>query len=207
VREVVVLNFGTIIHTHARRLLPLLFWTVGLLGVMGLGGCSRSLPQVTPTQTSRLTHMIAQMDRSINRHEAERLAYEALTYSRTLAARYRVTTSPWVHNFLVNIGLRDRGLCHQWADDLMVHLEALRLKSIALYPAGAYIGNYWREHNAIVVMPRNHSVPLAHAIVLDPWRHGGQLFFASVANDTRYPWQIRRERMRHRSRPSTLPPP
>jgi hypothetical protein len=165
------------------------------VAVVLLSGCNRPIPQVTPTQSSQLTRLIVQMDRSIDRHEAERLAYEALTYSRTLANRYRVTTSPWVHNFLVNVGLRDRGLCYQWADDLMAHLRALHSRTLVLYPVGAHIGDYWREHNAIVVMPRHHSVALERTIVLDPWRYGGRLFFAPVAQDATYHWQLRNDRM------------
>jgi hypothetical protein len=136
------------------------------------------------------------MDRTVNKKDAARLAHEAVMYSRLLAARYNVQTSPWVHNFLVNAGLKKRGLCYQWADDLWIHLSAMHLKSIRLLPVGANIGDYWREHNAIAVLPRHHHIPLGRAIVLDAWRHSGNLYFSTVARDEKYKWQIRQERIK-----------
>jgi hypothetical protein len=168
---------------------------IGWLVLAGFVGCTRTVPEPTSTRQAELTRMVVQMDRSVDPVEAGRLAREALTFSRELASRYRVTTTPWVHNFLVNVGLRDRGLCYQWADDLMVHLQRLHLKTLTFYPVGAHIGEYWREHNAIVVMPRDRFLPLGRAIVLDPWRFGGRLFFASVAHDRKYRWQLRKDRM------------
>jgi hypothetical protein len=138
--------------------------------------------------------MVVQMDRSVDPVEAKRLAHESLRFSRELARRYGVVTSAWVHNFLVNVGIKDRGLCYQWADDLTAHLEGFRFKTLTLYPVGAHIGDYWREHNAIVVVPRHRTIPLSRAILLDPWRYGGRLFFALVEQDRRYRWRIRTER-------------
>ena len=136
-----------------------------------------------------------QMDRSVNRHEADTLAREALRFSRTLAERYRVTTSPWVHNFLVNIHLKDRGLCYQWADDLLNDLTRLHSKTLRILPIGSNIGSYWTEHNALVVLPSHRVIPLAHGILLDPWRDSGKLFFVPVGKDSKYQWQVRWERL------------
>jgi hypothetical protein len=166
-----------------------------LFGLLLLGGCAPQQPTVTSAQEERLTRLVVHMDREIDPAEAKRLAHEALVFSRELAVRYRVATSPWVHNFLVNVGIRDRGLCYQWADDLMAHLNALHLKTLTLYPVGTHIGEYWSEHNAIAVFSSRHVVPLEHAILLDPWRHSGQLFFSTTEADTRYHWQIRRDRI------------
>jgi len=174
-----------------RRWRILLWVTVAWL----LGGCAPRLPHVTPTQEQHLTHMLTALDRSVDPTEAHRLAHEALTYSRTLAARYRVETSPWMHNFLVNVGVKKRGLCYQWADDLQSHLAHLHLKTLTLYPVGANIGDYWREHNALAVLPTHHVTPLSYAILLDPWRHSGNLYFVPVGQDTKYRWQVRRNRM------------
>jgi hypothetical protein len=159
---------------------------------------------VTSAQEEHLTRLITRMDREIDPTEAGKLAHEALIFSRDLAVRYRVSTSPWVHNFLVNVGIRDRGLCYQWADDLMEHLNAFHFKTLALYPVGAHIGEYWSEHNAIAVFSPRHVVPLEYAILLDPWRHGGRLFFAPVAHDTKYHWQIRRDRIPQKTANHTL---
>jgi len=160
-----------------------------------VSGCAPQLPRITSADEQRLSGMLRQMDRSIDPTEARRLAHEALTYSRTLAERYRVSASPWVHNFLVNVGLRDRGLCYQWADDLYTHLAALHLKTLALYPVGANIGSYLTEHNALAVLPTHHVTPLEYGVLLDPWRHSGDLFFLPVGKDTKYRWRVRQERI------------
>jgi len=172
-------------------------WQI-VLGVMVawlLNGCATKLPKVTPIQESRLARMLMTLDRSVDPVEARRLAHEALTYSGALAKRYRVETSPWVHNFLVNVGLKKRGLCYQWADDLRAHLAHLHLKTLTLYPVGANIGDYWKEHNALAVLPTHHVTPLAYGILLDPWRHAGKLYFSPIEQDTKYHWQVRQERM------------
>ena len=165
-----------------------------ILLAWAIGGCAPQLPPATPTQEQHLIRMLTALDRSVDPAEARRLAHAALTYSRTLAKRYRVEASPWVHNFLVNVGLKKRGLCYQWADDLQTHLTRLHLKTLTLYPVGANISDYWSEHNAIAVLPTHHVTPLSYAILLDAWRHSGDLYFAPVEEDTKYHWQIRQDR-------------
>jgi hypothetical protein len=166
-----------------------------VLAVLFFGGCTPKLPQPNPAREQRLTRMFQDLDHSVDPHEAHRMAHEAIVFSRTLAVRYHVDTSPWVHNLLVNVHLRDRGLCYQWADDLYRHLTALHLKTLTLYPIGANIGSYLTEHNALVVLPSHHVTPLEYGTLLDPWRHSGDLLFMPVGEDTKYRWRIRRERM------------
>ncbi len=144
--------------------------------------------------------MLTEMDASVDVREARQLAHEAIVHSRRLAKHYRVNTPPWVHNFLVNVHLRDRGLCYQWADDLYAHLDALHLKTLALYPVGANVGRYFTEHNALVVAPSRQTIPLADSVLLDPWRHSGDLLFLPVKQDRKYRWVLRKERMAHTGR-------
>jgi hypothetical protein len=165
--------------------------------VFFVAGCAPRLPHPSADKEQRLVRMLVAMDGSVDRAEARRLAHEAIAYSRTLAGRYHVTTSPWVHNFLVNVHLRDRGLCYQWADDLYTHLDALHLKTLTLSPVGANIGRYFTEHNALAVLPSRHALPLGKGILLDPWRHSGDLFFVHIGKDAAYRWQIRPERIPH----------
>ncbi len=175
---------------------PIVGSMVALVWIAVVTGCApQSLPETPSQQGRRLTHMLRGLDRSVDPAEARRLAQEALRYSRSLAQRYHVTSSPWVHNFLVNIGLKKRGLCYQWADDLQSHLAHLHLATLAIYPIGAHIGDYWREHNALVVLPAHHVTPLSYGIVLDPWRHSGDLYFLPVYQDTAYHWSLRDDRI------------
>jgi hypothetical protein len=153
------------------------------------------LPQPNPVQEQHLTQMLQELDPSVDPLEAHRMAHEAIVFSRTLAVRYHVDTSPWVHNLLVNVHLRDRGLCYQWADDLYRHLTALHLHTLALYPIGANIGNYLAEHNALAVLPTRHAATLEYGTLLDPWRRSGDLLFMPVGEDTKYRWRVRPERV------------
>jgi len=182
-----------------RRIIPLVLLLI-------LTGCTPDLPLPSTKEEEHLARMLTDMDASIDAREAHQLAHEAITYSYTLAKRYRVTTPPWIHNFLVNVHLRNRGLCYQWADDLYAHLTALHLTTLTLYPVGANIGRYLTEHNALVVLPPvqtagttnpDHRVPNPYdGILLDPWRHSGDLFFTPVGKDKKYHWTIRWTRLK-----------
>ncbi len=166
-----------------------------LLFTLLISGCGTHVPRPSATAEQRLSSMIISVDRTIDKSEAKHLAHEALMYSYTLSKKYKVDTSPWMHNFLVNVGIKKRGLCYQWADDLAKHLSRLDLKTIKLLPIGANIGKYWTEHNAVVVLPSRRNIPLDKGVILDAWRHSGNLYYAPVARDTKYKWSIRTERL------------
>ncbi len=117
--------------------------------------------------------------------EADRLARAAVLYPMQLANRYRLVSPPLLHNTLVNSGLRPRGLCHQWTEDLMSHLAALDLRSFALHWGIARKGSYYGEHSSVVVAVRGDD--FERGIVLDGWRDSGRLVWAKVDED-KYPW-------------------
>ncbi len=168
------------------------WWTLGLLWL--LTACTPHLdPSPAGTQEQALSMMLLDTLPPISRKQATKLSREAIRYSKKLAARYKITTPPLVHNFLVNVGIKNRGLCYQWSDDLYMHLQNLHLRSIQLKPVGANIGKYWTEHNALVVLP-THDNRLDHGVLLDPWRHAGVLYFVPISKDPVYHWQIRTDR-------------
>lgn len=135
--------------------------------------------------SNALAQQLVALSPAVRAHEAQRLADHAQLSSRQLAREYRAAGSPQFHNFLVNAGLRERGLCHHWARDLGGRLAALRLRTLVLRWGIARAGTL-REHNAVVVTARGQ--PFQRGIVLDPWRHSGRLFASSVVAD-RYPWR------------------
>ena len=168
------------------------FWIATLL--LWLSGCThRPSFGNEAAQTRRLSHLLTQSSRTVESAEAKKLAYTAIQYSKTLAKKYEVSTPPLVHNLLVNIGIKKRGLCYQWSDDLYARLQSLHLRTIALYPVGAYIGSYWREHNALVALPKE-SMDLKRGILLDAWRESGKLYAVPINSDPEYHWQIRKDR-------------
>lgn len=123
--------------------------------------------------------------------EAGQVAQTAIQYSFYLAEKYELVQPAVLHNVLVRVGWKDRGLCHHWTVDLMEQLNLLQLKTYQLYWGVAHRGSELREHNSVVIAARGQR--FEEGIVLDPWRNSGELHWSPVKDD-RYPW---RERPRH----------
>lgn len=117
--------------------------------------------------------------------EARALADTAVRHGRVLARQYRMVRPIEIHNALVNLGFRKRGLCYQTAEDMYVRLRDLDLKTLRLHWGVAHRGDLWLEHSSVIVTARGR--PFAEGLVLDAWRHSGRLRWATVGGD-RYPW-------------------
>ena len=135
-------------------------------------------------ETRALTDDLIALAPTVQEEEAGRVAASACDSSRRLAREYRVIRPAWLHNFLVNVGIRSRGLCYQWAEDLQVQLQKQNLSTLQLHWGIARAGTP-REHNCVVVTARDQ--PFDQGIVLDAWRRSGRLVWAPVATD-KYPW-------------------
>lgn len=136
-------------------------------------------------KVGQLAFEITQMNESILLSEARTVADTSIRVSEELRESYKVFGPPLMHNFLVNTGIKNRGLCFQWAEDIYPHLVALNLQSLDTHLAVALRGHL-REHSAIVITPKGHS--FYDGIVLDPWRYSGRLAWVHVQN-SRYPWR------------------
>jgi len=77
----------------------------------------------------------------------------AHTTSRSLAREYRIVLNPEFQNFLINIGLRQRGYCAHFARDIGTRLKTLKLKTLVLHWGAAYAEQ--RRDNCLVVTARN----------------------------------------------------
>ena len=117
--------------------------------------------------------------------EAVRVANTSVTYSAELARNYRSVRPPELHNILVRLGLKKRGLCYHWADDLLAKLRELDLVHLHLQRAVTHQGSDLYEHHSVVVTAKGRA--FQDGIVLDPWRSSGELFWAPVSGD-RHPW-------------------
>jgi hypothetical protein len=118
--------------------------------------------------------------------EASRVAETAITYADDLVAEYNLVRPAEFHNVLVRIGLKDRGLCYHWTEDLMKRLQSLELDTFQLHWGVAYRGSELREHNSVVITARGQE--FENGMVLDPWRHSGDLYWTLIEKDT-YPWE------------------
>lgn len=119
--------------------------------------------------------------------EARRVAETAIRESAILAEEYQLVRPAVAHNLLIVMGMKERGLCYQWAEDLMERLQALELTSFELHWAVAYPGSNLREHNCVVITVKGQ--PFFRGILFDPWRHSGNLYWTPVVKDT-YPWKL-----------------
>jgi hypothetical protein len=117
--------------------------------------------------------------------EAERVSVTAHTTSRSLAREYRMVRPPDFQNFLIHIGLRQRGFCFHWARDIGARLKELKLKTLVLHWGAAFAGTE-RENNCLVLTARGQ--PLRDGIVIDGWRKAGRLWWSPVIKDKRNPW-------------------
>lgn len=122
---------------------------------------------------------------NVSPREAAEVSERAHSIARELAREYGAVRSPHLQNILVNVGLKERGLCYHWTEDLLRRLQELRLATLELHWGTARAGTL-REHNCVVVTARGQ--PFAESIALDAWRHSRRLFWTRVRHD-RYPWQ------------------
>lgn len=172
-------------HATAHR------WGVRLTGMLLCGlfltGCA-SWPvnrDWTRIQSAALSDRLRQLGSGVEPDEATRLADTAVEQSAILAQKFRAVRPAWMGNCLVNFGLRERGLCYDWANGLYPRLHTLNLRTLELHLAVARMDTP-HEHNCIVVTA--HQQAFADGVILDAWRNSGRLWFGDVRTD-KYPWQ------------------
>ena len=129
---------------------------------------------------------LAGLNGQANMLEARQVAETAITYSSDLAVEYALVRPAILHNVFVRIGLKDRGLCYHWTEDLMKQLKSLSLKTYQLHWAVAYRGSELREHNSVVITATGQA--FENGMVLDPWRNSGDLYWTLIRSD-KYPWK------------------
>lgn len=130
-----------------------------------------------------LSKALAALGPDVDPREAELVSETAHTTARKLAREYRVVLNPEFTVFLVNIGLRKRGWCGHWAQDIGERLKELKPRTLVLHWGVAY-ENTSSENNCIVVTARNQ--PFENGIILDGWRRAGRLFWCPVKKDDEY---------------------
>jgi len=129
---------------------------------------------------------LAALNRQANIMEAGRVAKTAIQYSAYLAEKYEVVRPAVLHNVLIRLGLKNRGLCYHWTEDLLKKLRSLDLRTYQLHWGVAHQGSELREHNSVVISSKGQA--FEEGMVLDPWRNSGDLYWALVKAD-RYPWK------------------
>jgi len=131
---------------------------------------------------------LAALNQQADLLEARQVAETAITYSNQLAEEYQLARPAVLHNVLIRVGLKDRGLCYHWTEDLLKQLQSLDLRTYQLHWGVAHRGSELREHNSVVITAKGQA--FEKGMVLDPWRNSGDLYWVLIKID-RYPWKNR----------------
>ena len=181
---------------------------VSMIAALGLAACGGApVTEVTSDATERvgtsgvaeqtkiaaLTQAILALGPGIDPEEAARVAKISVEYPLyTLAPRYGAVDPPLIHNIQVNTGLKPRGLCKDWADDMEARFRQENLQTLSLHRAIANHDNHRIEHSTVIISARGAT--MKEGIVIDPWREGrGVLYWARVTEDDRYTWWKRQD--------------
>lgn len=165
------------------RLLPSIVYC--LFPLLMISCVSPESPAERKSRAALLAAELKALSPSVSAQEADSLASAAVERAAQLNREWGPTINPWANNFLVNTGLREQGLCHQWREALFPALHALHPRTLDLHLAAARRATV-REHNGIVVTA--HGQPFETGIILDAWRSGGILKWSLVKTD-HYPWK------------------
>lgn len=152
--------------------------------ILAFAICANTLFAQDEKSIADLTNaLIGLSPHTVDPREAAVLSETAHHTSRQLAREYRVTGDPAIHNYLIHIGLRKKGICADYTRDIGAKLKEFRFKTLVLHWGAAWAKES-DENNALVVTAKNQ--PFLDGIVLDGWRRAGRLFWCKVKDDSEY---------------------
>ncbi|MCB2137648.1 MAG: hypothetical protein KDE08_17160 [Rhodobacteraceae bacterium] len=156
-----------------------------------LAGCAAPPEPASREQVADLAAGLMALGPGVDAEEAARAAALAYSWSAHLAREYEIVDPPLIHNTKVNLGLKPRGLCWHWAEDMETRLRAEGFRTLEVQRAIATPGLIGIDHStALLTLPGG---TIYQGIVLDPWRLGGRLFWSPTVADTRYHWRPQAE--------------
>ena len=157
-----------------------------------VSGCGGPPPLAKPNEIAALAQEIKHLAPDVDPAEADRAAQIAFTHAFRLSREYQITDPPLIHNTKVNAGLRPRGLCWHWAEDMETRLAQENFQTLALHRAIANSENPMRiEHSTAIISAQGQG--MYDGIVLDPWRKGGRLTWVATRADKDYKWLPRKQ--------------
>ncbi|UWQ62790.1 hypothetical protein K3723_00320 [Leisingera caerulea] len=167
-----------------------------MLAAASLAGCATT-PAATRNNVEELSVALQSMAPEVDPAEARRAAEIAYSYSAQLAEQYNVTTSPILHNTLVNTGVKERGVCVHYAEDMQARLNQENFRTLSMLRAIAEPKSDFRiDHSTAVIAAKGDDIYAG--VVLDPWRYGGKLYWSATTEDPRYDWEPRMEVLRRK---------
>jgi len=175
-----------------------------MAGASALSACGTAPRDVPLPEMARaralLAAEVARLGRHVDPQEAVLLANVAYARAAELKRLYQVEDPPLIHNTKVNMGLKPRGLCYHWADDMEERLRQETFATLDFHRAIANSTNWRIEHSTVIVSASGAA--MRDGLILDPWRKGGELTWLAVPDDPDYIWVAREEvfAMRRRQR-------
>jgi hypothetical protein len=162
------------------------------IAVFFLLGCGSHTPSVEENNVVKLAKLLHTLTPHLTSSETKQLSRDIFSQTAKLTKEFEMTSPPQYHNFLVNIGMKEKGLCYHWSDALYAYFVKQNYPSFEFHLVGANIGEYWSEHNSLVVVAKGMSIE--DGVIVDPWRKGGKLYFSKLKEDTKYIWKHRDKR-------------
>ena len=175
VAAIVCTALGGCIHSDSQR-----------RGVVdGRSWCERVAEEPSQPYVDELRSELMALGPDVNEDEATLLAEVSVRHADYIRRKWRIVRPIEIHNLMVNVGLRQRGLCYQCAEAMYERLRDLKLKTFDLHWGVAHKDDLWLEHSGVIVTAKGR--PFSEGLVVDAWRHSGRLRWALVSGD-RYPW-------------------
>lgn len=126
------------------------------------------------------------VDQNRLHRETTMLTLEIFERTEKLRQQYRSFALPIVHNMMIDLGIRKRGACKDWAEDLLTHVIPLEREFFHV-TWGEANPKKITEHNVLVIYPRHAE--FKNGLVIDPWRTSGKVFWVYTTKDRHYKWQ------------------
>ena len=161
------------------------FFSLLLVGFF-LVGCVENSPKVEENNIVKLSQLLHTQSAYAISTETMQLSRDIFSKTAKLTKEFQMTSPPQYHNFLVNIGMKEKGLCYHWSDALYLHFMQSDYPSFEFHLAVSNKGEYWSEHNSLVIVGKGK--PIESGIVIDPWRYAGKLYFSKLKDDKQYHW-------------------
>src|SRR5262249_22949304 len=118
--------------------------------------------------------LIALSPRTVDPREDALMSEVAHRNSHLCAKDYSDHSDTDMHNYLIKVGARKKGICADYTRDIGAKLKEFHFKTLVLHWGAAWPKES-DENNALVVTAQNQ--PFLDGIVLDGWRRGGRLFW------------------------------
>jgi hypothetical protein len=175
-----------------------------ILSILFFLGCSVKYPKVEIVKTDKLFvkklnqdkieeiqhlyNQLIELSENVSIDEAQNLASSIVVYSMYLSNKYKLVSPPNFQNFLVNIKIKERGLCYQWMYDLSSFIGKNRYETFDFYYAVDNLNTIF-EHNVFVITAKKEL--FESGIVIDPWRNSGAIHSVKIEDDKNYKWTKR----------------